>query len=258
MADPSTPPTGPESAGKQASRAPRLRRKSPVPAEVEALAPPGLLGRLDPDQREALLAAVEWQRNQPPNPDGLGGPTAKRAPKHVEGHSWPGDPSVPGPLRVGVTRNRVCRTYLEEGIMVLHVRERRSLRETAELLGYSYRHVVVTWRAMRLRALSEEGSEAPREVRQFLLHHLEACIETASERMAENAAYGAVLVRACEALKEIEGLDSAEERDLSIDELAEEVRGRSPLLLETVAAAEEAEKAGEGGEGGLDGPDAES
>ena len=51
-------------------------------------------------------------------------------------------------------------------------------------------------------------------------------------RMEENAAYGAVLIRACEALRALVGIDGEDASSVDIAELAAAVRGRSPLLLE--------------------------
>ena len=86
---------------------------------------------------------------------------------------------------------------------------------------------------MRRRAFDAEGGEEiAGGVRAFLLHHLERALEIADARMGENAADGAVLIRACEALKDIAGVDKDESGALNVAELAAMVKGRSPLLLE--------------------------
>ena len=63
-------------------------------------------------------------------------------------------------------------------------------------------------------------------------------IEIADGRMEENAAYGAVLIRACEALRALVGIDGEDASSVDIAELAAAVRGRSPLLLEIVEHSE--------------------
>lgn len=207
---------------------------SDIPPELLKLGPPGLLGRLDDEQREALLVAVKWQHDQPPNPTGKSGEPVG----WVENGRWAGPKNVPGPLRGTHVVNRVCKSYLEEGILLLHVRERKSLKDTARKLGYSYRHILDIWSAMRRRALSEEGEPQQRSsVRDFVLEHLEKVIEVASEGVKENAAYGMVLIRACEALKEIYGTEEGPGSRVDVQALAEAVRGRSPLLLEVVEHA---------------------
>jgi|TARA_B100001971_G_C17801029_1_gene339355 hypothetical protein len=123
--------------------------------------------------------------------------------------------------------------------MLLHVRERKTLKETAEQLGYSYRHIVDTWAAMKRRAIDEEGDyNRNGSVRDFVVEHLEKVIQVADGRMEENAAYGAVLIRACEALRALVGIDGEDASSVDIEELAAAVRGRSPLLLEIVKAAQ--------------------
>ena len=222
--------TAPKSPARSTSSAyAKTRKATPPPPEVEALAPPGLLGNLDEAQREALLAAVDWQRTQPPNPNG----SRTKADNVRDNGRWAGPTNIPGPLRARSNRLAVCRTYLEQGIYQLHCRDKLSLSETAEALGYTYAHTVKTWADMRRRAFDAEGGEeVAGGVRAFLLHHLERAIEVADDRMGENAAYGAVLIRACEALKEVAGIDKDEAGTLNVAELAQMVKGRSPLLLQ--------------------------
>ena len=211
---------------------------------AEPLSPPGLLGNIDDKTYHKLLDAVTVQHDSPPNPLG---------PSVAAVGRWWGPEQVPGQFRAKVGKTLLCRTYLEEGIFQLHVqgledpktgkKRSLSLTETAEKLGYHYKHVVAVFRAMKRRAFEAEGeSEVTGGVREFLNHHLEQAIEVASERMPHNAAYGAVLIRAVEAFKELNGLDSSEDRNLNIEELAERVRGRSPLLLEVVKHQAEADE----------------
>ena len=218
---------------------------------AEPLAPPGMLGRIDDDEYRKLMDAVDEHHAQPPNPQGKTGPPVEMA----DGSRFWGPKHVPGHLRTSVAKKFLCRTYLEEGIFQLHVmgrhvpgkttngRKRLSLPETASQLGYSYAHVVQVFRAMKRRAFDAEGAtDVTGGVREFLNHHLEQAIEVASQRLDDNAAYGAVLIRAVEAFKELNGLDSSEDRNLNVEELAERVRGRSPLLLEVVRHSADAKK----------------
>ncbi len=235
---PDTPPKQVWSASDAAPKSParstssayaQTRKATSAPPEVVALAPPGLLGNLDEASREALLAAVDWQHTQAPNPNG----SRTKADNIRDNGRWAGPQNIPGPLRARSNRLAVCRTYLEQGIYQLHCREKLSLSETAESLGYTYAHTVKTWADMRRRAFDAEGGEEiAGGVRAFLLHHLERAIEIADDRMGDNAAYGAVLIRACEALKDIAGVDKDESSSLNVAELAAMVKGRSPLLLE--------------------------
>ena len=219
---------------------------------LEPLAPPGMLGRIDEDEYRQLLDEVSKQHAAKPNPSGKTGAPVEMA----DGSRFWGPKHVPGHLRTSVAKKFLCRTYLEEGIYQYHVlgrqkpgttdvlsRKRESLPETAKLLGYSYAHVVVVFRAMKRRAFDAEGAtEVTGGVREFLNHHLESAIEESAKRLKDNAAYGAVLIRAVEAFKELNGLDSSEDRNLNVEELAERVRGRSPLLLEVVRHSADAKK----------------
>ena len=215
---------------------------------IQVLAPPGLLGQIDEETYQGLLKAVDKQHAAPPNPEG---PNKKRAVEPVG--RWYGPQHVHGPFRALHVKRMLIGTYLEEGIYQLHVKgvkmagdtkaRRRSLAETADLLGYSYAHVVQVFRRMKKRAFEAEGAqEVTGGVREFLNHHLEKAIEESALRLKDNAAYGAVLIRAVEAFKELNGLDSSEDRNLNVEELAERVRGRSPLLLEVVRHSADAEK----------------
>ena len=209
----------------------KARNAPDAARDFPGLDEPGVLGKLSAEQRDALLDKVREQHDQPPNPEG-------KNHWRVTG-PFSGPLNVPGPLRISHVRNRVARTYLEEGIMLLHVRERKTLKETAEQLGYSYRHIVDTWAAMKRRAIDEEGDyNRNGSVRDFVVEHLERVIEIADGRMEENAAYGAVLIRACEALRALVGIDGEDASSVDIEELAAAVRGRSPLLLEIVKAAQ--------------------
>ena len=202
----------------RARNAPDAVRKFP------GLDEPGTLGRLTEEQRDALMTAVAVQHETPPNPEG----TNQWRPVGP----FNGPTNVPGPLRISHVRNRLARSYLEEGVMLLHVRERKTLKETAEQLGYSYRHVVDTWAGMKRRALSEEGAfQQNTSIRDFVLEHLEKVIADASERVEQNAAYGMLVIRACEALWKLEGLEGGSDSGVNIEELAERVRERTPLLL---------------------------
>ena len=210
---------------------------SEATGEFPDLPPPGLMGRLPAEQKEALLAALEWEHDQPPNPTG-----PARDPESgqwVGSGRWAGPVTVPGPFRRKHLRNRVAATYLEEAIMEYHIRQNVRLRALPELLGYSYPRIIAVWSAMKKRALSEEGGfEQAKELREFIVHHLTEVVKDAADRVKENAAYGAVVIRACEALRDIEGLEGQAAENLDIEELAEAVRGRSPLLLETIQHSE--------------------
>ena len=206
----------------------------------DVLSPPGLLGQIDDATYRKLLDAVTDQHDAPPNPLG----EHAKAQIQVKGRHW-GPKHVPGPLRGNLGKKAIVRNYLEEGIYQLHVaglkdpktgkRPKLSLQDTARQLGYSYAHVVQVFRQMKKRAFEAEGAqEVTGGVREFLNHHLEQAIEVASARIEDNAAYGAVLIRAVEAFRGLNGLDSSEDRNLNVEELAERVRGRSPLLLEVV------------------------
>lgn len=205
-----------------------------VPSEAserpKELPPPGVMGRLTEDQRDALLSAVRDQHDLPPNPTG-------RNQWRVTGpHSGP--TSVPGPFRVEHMRNRVAKTYLEEGIMLLHVRERMSLKETAAELGYSYRHVIDTWAAMKKRALcTEKIQEREGDLREFIQLQLEEIIRVGMGRFEENAGYGNLVIRACLVLLEMEDLESGNTSNLDVKALAAIMKGKSPLLLEMVEHA---------------------
>ena len=223
------------------------------PAQIsEPLAPPGLLGQIDQSGYEKLLQAVDEHHARPPNPRGnphLNGPPPV---VEMETRGRPGPKHIPGPLRATFLRNRVIQNYLQEGIYQLHCRgikqedgkyHRRSLADAAKELGYSYKHVVMVFRQMKARAFDAEGAqEVTGGVREFLNHHLEKAIEESAQRLKDNAAYGAVLIRAVEAFKELNGLDSSEDRNLNVEELAERVKGRSPLLLEVVKHSADAKK----------------
>ena len=86
---------------------------------------------------------------------------------------------------------------------------------------------------MKRCAIDDEGDyNRNGSVRDFVVEHLEKVIQVADGRMEENAAYGAVLIRACEALRALVGIDGEDASSVDIEELAAAVRGRSPLLLE--------------------------
>jgi hypothetical protein len=185
----------------------------------------GKLAGLKPEAREALHAAIEARHAQPPN---LGGPNQWTPAKDN------------GKARHTNVRRFVLKNYLEEAIYQYHVQQQIPVTQLCEptndcYLGYSYSHLSKTWKRMVDRALATENNgEQDQGIRDFVLMNLEDAVRIGRANLEVNAAYGAVLIRACEAIKDICGLESENTKALSIEDLAKEARGRSPLLLQTM------------------------
>lgn len=133
-------------------------------------------------------------------------------------------------------RNRVKGWALRERVIECHVFQGRSLRETARLLGRSYKRVTATWASVCRDVNGGKATpEAHREaVRGYLDTHLRRVIEGSQALLGEAAAYGAVIVQAGKALADLHGLKPEDvlPAGLTLEDVGREVRVVSPLLID--------------------------
>lgn len=139
-------------------------------------------------------------------------------------------------LRAGTERLKVRGWAVRERVIQCHVFEGKSLRETARLVGRSYKYVSSVWAAVCRevnggKATPEERREA---VRSYMDRHLRACVERAQGLMGEAAAYGAVVVQGIKALGELHGIRPEElaPAGFNLEDVGREVRVVSPLLID--------------------------
>lgn len=139
-------------------------------------------------------------------------------------------------LRAGVDRQRVMGWAVREKVVQLHVFEGKSLRETARLVGRSYKRISSVWAAICREVNGGKATpEAHREaVRGYLDKHYRRVMEGAQGLLGDAAAYGAVVVAAGKALAELHGIkpEDALPAGFSLEDVGREVRVVSPLLID--------------------------
>jgi hypothetical protein len=132
-------------------------------------------------------------------------------------------------LKGQMTRDAVARLKLHEGL---------TLREIAQRLDMSLDGVVSAWKRVKREYGKGTLTESERDhMRAMIRAKIEATMETASHRVFENAAYGAVVLRCGETLIDLydlkgSGPDGAKPSDLRerLKSLMERGRALSPLL----------------------------
>jgi hypothetical protein len=112
----------------------------------------------------------------------------------------------------------------------------KRLIECARELGISYGRAHAVWRSVVAEAHGARGTkdEHVQTVRGYLDCHYRSLIEESQPRVAESAAYGAVVIQACKALAELHDLkaETPPPQGLTLGDVGREVRVVSPLLLE--------------------------
>jgi hypothetical protein len=140
-----------------------------------------------------------------------------------------------GALRRGTELSRVRGWRTREELIRLRVEEGKSLKECAKLLGRHYNRVRILWREIVEKASGDDGtpSEHRAEVRAFVDLHLRKVARDSLARIAEGAAYGAVVVAALRTLLTLHGVkpEEAVVAGLSLEDVGLEVRAVSPILL---------------------------
>ncbi len=133
-------------------------------------------------------------------------------------------------------RNRVKGWALRERVIQCHVFEGKSLRQTANACGRSYKRITATWSLICREVNGGKATpEAHREaVRGYLDKHYRKLIEGSQGLLGEAAAYGAVVVAAGKALADLHGLKPEEvlPAGFTLGDVGREVRVVSPLLIE--------------------------
>lgn len=139
-------------------------------------------------------------------------------------------------LRAGTERLKVRGWAVRERVIQCHVFEGKSLRETARLVGRSYKYVSSVWAAICRDVNGGNATpEAHREaVRSYMDRHLRTVVERAQGLMGEAAAYGAVVVQGIKALGELHGIRPEElaPAGFNLEDVGREVRVVSPLLID--------------------------
>jgi hypothetical protein len=183
--------------------------------------------------------------------------TLKPAPADASGDSGTGDASEPidivdaevvpdsrpdhkgrqgAALRRGTEKKRVRGYETRRRLIELHVFGGKRLKECAYELGISYGRAHAVWRTVVAEAHGARGTkdEHLQAVRGYLDCHYRRLIEESQPRLAEGAAYGAVVVQACKALAELHDLktENPQPQGLTLEDVGREVRVVSPLLLE--------------------------
>jgi hypothetical protein len=110
-----------------------------------------------------------------------------------------------------------------------------SLAETAVRLGVSYDYVRHDlWPAAKAAKGDLRDQDERDAVAAYLRSKLIDCLDKASARIEENAAYGAVTLKAIQQIAEMTGIDwkvdGAGSGKMSLDEVAREVAALSPML----------------------------
>lgn len=138
-------------------------------------------------------------------------------------------------LRAGTERLKVRGWAVRERVLQCHVFEGKSLRETARLVGRSYKYVSSVWAAICRDVNGGKSPEGHREaVRAFVDGHLRRVIRESQGLLGEAAAYGAVVVQAAKALADLHGLrpEEALPAGFNLEDVGREVRVVSPLLID--------------------------
>lgn len=139
-------------------------------------------------------------------------------------------------LRRGTEKKRVRGFQTRRRLIDLHVFGGKRLKECAYELGISYGRAHAVWRTVVAEAHGAHGTkdEHLQAVRGYLDCHYRRLIEESQPRLAEGAAYGAVVVQACKALAELHDLktENPQPQGLTLEDVGREVRVASPLLLE--------------------------
>jgi hypothetical protein len=139
-------------------------------------------------------------------------------------------------LRRGTEKKRVRGYETRRRLIDLHVFGGKRLKECALLLGISYGRAHAVWRTVVAEAHGAHGSkeEHLQAVRGYLDCHYRRLIEESQPRLAESAAYGAVVVQACKALADLHDVkaENPQPQGLTLEDVGREVRLVSPLLLE--------------------------
>lgn len=139
-------------------------------------------------------------------------------------------------LRAGTERLRVRGWAVRERVIQCHVFDGRSLRETARLVGRSYKYVSQVWATVCREASGGKGSPEERReaVRAYLDAHYRRVMEGSQRLLGEAAAYGAVVVAAGKALAELHGIKPEDVLPVgfSLEDVGREVRVVSPLLID--------------------------
>lgn len=139
----------------------------------------------------------------------------------------------------GTEISRVRGWAVREKVIELHVMQGLSLKQTARKIGRSYKRVCVVWRGVVADANGGTGEEGKRAVRAFCDQHLRSLVAEGQKGFSDNAAHGAVAVAALKELRELHGLkaEDGEAPGLPMEAVGQEVRVKSPLLLERIEEA---------------------
>ena len=133
-------------------------------------------------------------------------------------------------------RNRIKGWALRERVIQMHCFEGKNLRETARLLGRSYKRTTLVWAAVCREVSGGKATpEAHREaVRGYLDSHFRRVMEGAQALLGEAAAYGAVVVQAGKALADLHGIrpEDTLPAGFNLEDVGREVRVVSPLLID--------------------------
>lgn len=139
-------------------------------------------------------------------------------------------------LRRGTEKKRVRGYETRRRLIELHVFGGKRLVECAREMGISYGRAHAVWRTVVAEAHGAHGTkdEHLQSVRGYLDAHYRKLIEEAQPRLAEGAAYGAVVVQACKALADLHDLkaENPQSQGMALEDVGREVRVVSPLLLE--------------------------
>jgi hypothetical protein len=139
-------------------------------------------------------------------------------------------------LRRGTEKKRVRGYQTRRRLIDLHVFGGKRLKECAYELGISYGRAHAVWRTVVAEAHGAHGTkdEHLQAVRGYLDCHYRRLIEESQPRLAEGAAYGAVVVQACKALADLHDLkaENPQPQGLTLEDVGREVRVVSPLLLD--------------------------
>jgi hypothetical protein len=139
-------------------------------------------------------------------------------------------------LRRGSEKKRVRGYETRRRLIEMHVFGGKRLKECAHELDISYGRAHAVWRTVVAEAHGAHGTkdEHLQAVRGYLDCHYRRLIEESQPRLAEGAAYGAVVVQACKALAELHDLktENPQPQGLTLEDVGREVRVVSPLLLD--------------------------
>lgn len=139
-------------------------------------------------------------------------------------------------LRRGSEKKRVRGYETRRRLIELHVFGGKRLKECSHELGISYGRAHAVWRTVVAEAHGAHGTkdEHLQAVRGYLDCHYRKLIEESQPRLAEGAAYGAVVVQACKALAELHDLktENPQPHGLTLEDVGREVRVVSPLLMD--------------------------